>query len=136
MPVNTVLAQLSNGFLVAALVTYSLAVLAYAGDFAYGRGRARTPAASARLPELTPVGAPDGRGAASADPDPAVAGDGGRALTFALASPPRPAEVGAWVRAALALTATGLALHVAGVLARGLAVHRLPWGTCTSTSRR
>ncbi len=128
MPVNTVLAQLSNGFLVAALVTYSLAVLAYAGDFAYGRGRARTPAASARLPELTPAGAPDGRGAASADPDPAVAGDGGRALTFALASPPRPAEVGAWVRAALALTATGLALHVAGVLARGLAVHRLPWG--------
>jgi len=125
--VNTALAQFSSGFLVAALVSYSLAVMAYAGDFAYGRGRATTPAASARLPELAAAGAPTGRGAAFGETDAAVAGDGRRPQRSALASPP-PAKVGARVRAALTLTATGLAFHMAGVLTRGLAVHRLPWG--------
>ena len=32
------------------------------------------------------------------------------------------------VRIALTLTTAGLALHLAGVITRGLAVHRVPWG--------
>ena len=37
MPVNLGLAQLSNNFLICTVVLYSLALLAYAGDFAFGR---------------------------------------------------------------------------------------------------
>ena len=39
MSVNLGLAQVSGDFLIAALVIYSLAVLAFAGDFAFGRPR-------------------------------------------------------------------------------------------------
>jgi cytochrome c-type biogenesis protein CcsB len=126
MHVNTALAQLSNGFLVVTLVSYSLAVLAYAGDFAYGRGRAgAAPAAPARVPSLAVAGVP-----AAGDTGQGIAAEG-----VAGAPPPpgrlaatRRSPAGRWIRAALVLTAAGLALHVAGVLTRGLAVHRLPWG--------
>ncbi|MGA8455288.1 MAG: hypothetical protein WB800_07790, partial [Streptosporangiaceae bacterium] len=37
MPVNTGLADISNDFLLTAVVIYALAMLAYACDFAYGR---------------------------------------------------------------------------------------------------
>jgi cytochrome c-type biogenesis protein CcsB len=40
----------------------------------------------------------------------------------------QPARPGPWVRVALAITFVGLVAHVGGLVARGLAVHRLPWG--------
>ncbi len=56
---NLGLAQLSDHLLITAVVIYSLAMLAYAGDFAYGR-RVK-PAASAKasrpVAELAGVGA-------------------------------------------------------------------------------
>ena len=39
MPVNLALGHVSNAFLIAALVLYSLSVVAFAGDFAFGRPR-------------------------------------------------------------------------------------------------
>jgi hypothetical protein len=39
MPVNVALGHVSNAFLIAALVIYSLSVVAFAGDFAFGRPR-------------------------------------------------------------------------------------------------
>ena len=39
MPVNLALGHVSNDFLIAALVIYSLSVVAFAGDFAFGRPR-------------------------------------------------------------------------------------------------
>ena len=36
--------------------------------------------------------------------------------------------MGRWVRVALVFTVLGLAAHVLGVVSRGLAVHRVPWG--------
>jgi cytochrome c-type biogenesis protein CcsB len=69
--VNLGLAQVSGDFLVAAIVIYSLAVLAFAGDFAFGRPR-RAAAASAavasgdRAAELATVGAVAGAAAAGA----------------------------------------------------------------------
>ena len=39
MPVNVALGHLSNAFMIAALVIYSLSVFAFAGDFAFGRPR-------------------------------------------------------------------------------------------------
>ena len=39
MPVNVALGHVSNAFLIAALVIYSFSVVAFAGDFAFGRPR-------------------------------------------------------------------------------------------------
>ena len=150
MPADTGLAQLSNGLLLAALVTYSLAVLAFAGDFAYGRRPGRTPASGAREQELalaavSMAAARDpaaGRPAAVGLAAGAVTGDRPAAdppktrlrtpaAQLAAAQPGaarRAAPAGPWLRGALALSGTGLVSHVAAVLARGLAVHRVPWG--------
>ena len=123
MPANLGLAQLSNAFLVAALLSYSVAVLAFAGDFAFGRHRrtAAAPAARSRVPELAAVGANPGAvaqdGGDPADPAAPAAGSG-----------PATPRSESWVRAALLATSSGLLAHVAGVITRGLAVHRIPWG--------
>ncbi len=122
MPANLGLAHLSNAFLVVALLCYSLAVLAFAGDFAFGRrrGTAAGRQARARVPELVGVGAADG----SLGEDGAAGGDQPAPDSVAR---PKP-DAGRWVRVALAATTVGLAAHVVGVITRGLAVHRIPWG--------
>lgn len=130
MTVNHGLAHLSDHFLLATILLYSLAVLAYAGDFAYGRrGGEVGRSAPEPEPELVAVGAADAAaGTPSQAPEapetPAAATPGGPAG-------PRGTPAGGagnWVRAALALTALGLAAHIAGVVTRGFAVHRVPWG--------
>jgi cytochrome c-type biogenesis protein CcsB len=63
--INLGLAQVSSDFLVAAIVIYSLAVLAFAGDFAFGRPRRR--AASAGAVAAAAVVAEAGDAAAAAD---------------------------------------------------------------------
>jgi len=62
MPVNLALGHLSNAFLIAALVLYSLSVFAFAGDFAFGRPRRAAAArgqqeARGRAAALATVGA-------------------------------------------------------------------------------
>jgi cytochrome c-type biogenesis protein CcsB len=114
--VNSGLAAISGDFLIAALVIYSLSVLAFAGDFAFGRpGRAVT-ALAERERVLATVGAP-----------------GERVVTSALPPQPVPAiravrDAGPWVRSALAFSLVGVIAHIIAVVTRGLAVHRAPWG--------
>jgi cytochrome c-type biogenesis protein CcsB len=62
VPVNVGLAQISGDFLVAAIVIYSLAVLGFAGDFAFGRPRR----AAARAGVAAAVGAAETVDAAEA----------------------------------------------------------------------
>jgi cytochrome c-type biogenesis protein CcsB len=124
MPANLGLAQLSDGFLIATLLCYSLAVLAFAGDFAFGKRRgAALQQARARVPALV------GGGAGAAGDRPA---DGPPAPGLAAAEGPAGARsesrAGAWVRVALAVTMAGVVAHVLGVITRGMAVHRIPWG--------
>jgi cytochrome c-type biogenesis protein CcsB len=121
MPANLGLAHLSNAFLIVALLCYSLAVLAFAGDFAFGRrrGAAAGRQARARVPELVGVGAADGAPADAAPADSPAPGSASRS---------RPEPASRWVRVALVATTVGLAAHVSGVITRGLAVHRIPWG--------
>jgi cytochrome c-type biogenesis protein CcsB len=131
--VNLGFAQASSDFLTAALLIYSLAVLAFAGDYAFGRPR-RTAAAKAAVPATAqlatvgagaPGGAPISETATQAPAVPAVP-----------AGPPAPRvgafraiwEAGPWVRAAVALSLLGTLAHVVAVVTRGLAVHRAPWG--------
>ena len=62
MPVNVALGHVSNAFMIAALVIYSFSVVAFAGDFAFGRPRraaaaARGQQAADRATALAAVGA-------------------------------------------------------------------------------
>lgn len=145
MPVNVALGHVSNAFLIAALVIYSLAVVAFAGDFAFGRPRRAAATAreqQARTAALATVGAVGGAvGGAAADPA-APGAPGGPAAPDAAASgvpagsmpelevPALRAirEAGRWVQVALALSLAGMAVHTTAVVTRGLAVHRAPWG--------
>jgi cytochrome c-type biogenesis protein CcsB len=146
MGINTGLAQLSNGFIVAALLAYSLAVLAFAGDFAFGkRLGAMRAVARDKVPQMATVGAGSSvtaeggePGAGEAGSVPAGAGEGqgsgghrsvsGFFKSPSTVLPAAQARPGPWVRAGLAATFAGLAAHMAGLITRGLAVHRLPWG--------
>ena len=152
MPVNVALGHVSNAFLIAALVIYSLSVVAFAGDFAFGRPRRAAAAtrgrqAQDRAAALAPVGAAASVGATGGPapaepgapptptPTPASAPAGGEPADGAgsmpeLAVPALRAirEAGRWVTAAVALAAIGAAAHTTAVITRGLAVHRAPWG--------
>jgi cytochrome c-type biogenesis protein CcsB len=157
MPINTGLAHISNDLLLAAVVVYALAMVAYACDFAFGRKKmpalraAKAPALAEAEPasaEAALVGAKTAASASAATP---AAGAAGTANAASVGGTP-PAvgsagaasgdavgsrglgtlldreSVGRWVTAAVVLTSLGLACHIGGVVLRGLAVHRLPWG--------
>jgi cytochrome c-type biogenesis protein CcsB len=148
MPVNLALGHASNDFLIAALVIYSLSVVAFAGDFAFGRPRRAGSAAGTQAQEraaaLATVGAAGAASAAGGRASPAAAGGqvgtandgpkaGGPAVPDSMpevAAPPLRAirQAGGWVQAAMALAATAVAAHTVAVVTRGLAVHRAPWG--------
>jgi cytochrome c-type biogenesis protein CcsB len=147
MPINTGLADISNDLLLTAVVIYALAMVAYACDFAFGRKKvpalraAKVPAlvgAEQASNEAALVGA---KPAASAGGNPAAAGaavaaSGAAPSGDAAGSGPRGlgqgvldrGSLGRWVTIAVVLTSLGLAAHIGGVVLRGLAVHRLPWG--------
>jgi len=79
MPVNLALGHVSNDFLIAALVIYSLSVVAFAGDFAFGRPRravASEPQVRERASTLAGVGAAGGAVAGAAAGGPAARNDG------------------------------------------------------------
>ena len=153
MSVNAGLAHVSTDFMIAALLIYSLALLAFAGDYAFGRPRRKAMMAAApvaeRAAQLAAVGAasagavleqsePDTSGADAPGPDATgpAAGVGRPGLAAGpSARPVRPAgafraiaEAGPWIRAAATLSAVGILAHVVAVTTRGLAVHRAPWG--------
>jgi cytochrome c-type biogenesis protein CcsB len=125
--VNLGFASASNDFLIAALLIYSVSVLAFAGDFAFGRPR-RAAAAKAAAPavaQLATVGGGAGADTAPAEPP---------------AAPPPPTvarragllqaikEAGPWVRIGVSLSTLGMLAHLTAVICRGFAVHRAPWG--------
>ena len=145
MPVNVALGHIGNACLIAALVIYSLSVVAFAGDFAFGRPRraaaARAEQAQDRATALAAVGAAGSTAAAPARPEAAKAAavpgappDGhpaGGADSMPELAVPLPRAIGAagrWVQTALALSLAGVLAHTAAVITRGLAVHRAPWG--------
>jgi cytochrome c-type biogenesis protein CcsB len=133
--VNLSFAAASNDFLIAALLVYSLAVLAFAGDYAYGRPR-RKAAVRASVPaaaQLASVGAGPASPATGTAEAPAVPPAG--TPTEPPGGPVRRSgalrsiwEAGPWIRAAVVISAVGMLTHLAAVVTRGLAVHRAPWG--------
>ncbi|GGO84936.1 c-type cytochrome biogenesis protein CcsB [Nocardioides phosphati] len=98
------LAQFSNQAIMFAAIVYALAMLAHIVEWAATRSTA---------PGRILVG-PDGAELPSAGSD--------------LGGAERPYRVDLWGRYGIALTMVGLLLNAAGVLARGLAADRVPWG--------
>jgi cytochrome c-type biogenesis protein CcsB len=105
------LAQLSNSAIYSATVVYALAFLAHVAEWAAVREPAPAPAAAV-LPEPALVGGPP------AKPVPPAA-------TEQTASTERADRFG---RIGLGLTLLGFAVHAVGVVCRGLAAGRVPWG--------
>jgi cytochrome c-type biogenesis protein CcsB len=119
MPVNIDLADASNALLVATLVLYALAMLAYACDFAFARQRVL---AGVEAPVPVAVGAGGPAVAVPGEPGPPPAegpGSGPAASRW---------PAGVWLRTAFGLTCLGAGCHVLATVARGLAEHRTPWG--------
>jgi cytochrome c-type biogenesis protein CcsB len=110
VPVDAGLALLSDRLFTWSIVLYSVALVCYCGEYAFGpRGRVGV---TAEAPALVGAGTP------VEDPaEPPRSPSGRRA--------PQRERFG---RLAVALTATGLALHLASLVTRGLATHRVPWG--------
>lgn len=131
MSVNTGLALLSNHLMTVTVVIYSLALLAYAAELAYGRRRRVTaPVPASDVPAAdrakvlvgagVPVEAPSDDAADGAARTGSAAGPAGKASGWRGAN-----GIG---RIAVVLTGIGLVAHFGEILTRGLAAHRVPWG--------
>jgi len=117
--VNENLAHLSNNLIYSAMAAYAVALIAFAIDLS-GRGRVanvaenrvpETAGVSARVPVLSGVGA------------------GGPELPrTTLAAGDSPTEKRQSVAMAIMVTWLAFALHIGGVVCRGLSVERVPWG--------
>ena len=129
--VNQGMATISGDFLIVALLVYSLAVVAFAGDFAFGaaapgrRQRRREGGAAAvlghgRRRERSRAEAGRGRAMRPAPPTSMPP-----ARLFRLAVHQRGRQLGPRRGG---LSVLGASAHVVAVVTRGLAVHRAPWG--------
>ena len=116
MPSTQTLSQVSDNLVYSAIAVYLLAMLAYAALSARRTGRAAT--ASSAAGQSVSVGAmiavrQSGSAPSSAPSD---------------AEQPRPTSEDKLAAIAAALTVLGFGLHAFGVVARGFAAERVPWG--------
>jgi cytochrome c-type biogenesis protein CcsB len=146
MAIDGGLASLSESLWTAATGTYMLAVVAYTGEYAFGKnGRiAQTSAVEAaaaqagavrvdlvknragavRQPAL--VGGGEPAGGLGTAPDQPRYGTGSTASTETVESGARAGR--RWGGAAVGLTVLAAVFHLACVVIRGIAVDRVPWG--------
>ncbi len=137
------MAELSNHLMALTVVTYLAAMIGYAAEYAFGdRNPSRTAAPHAR--QLVGAGAAvEAEPAAGATVPPASPGvesaatpavetaatPGAETLPAPEVTPPRRFDPGRWAgRIAVVLNALGLLLHLAALVTRGVAAHRMPWG--------
>ena len=122
MPSTETLAQLSDNLVYSAIAVYVLAMLAYAALSARRTaGDGDTGVAAAEPAAAIPTGGPR---AASND----VSSPRSQVGTGPAAEPAAGADGDRLAASAAALTMLGFGLHLCGVLARGLAAGRAPWG--------
>jgi cytochrome c-type biogenesis protein CcsB len=111
VPVDAGLAHLSDTLFITAIAVYTLALVSYCADYAFGN-RGRVAQTSVPVP---------------AGSVPAGSIHSGSSHTRAAGVEP-PARSQRFGRIAVACTALGLVLHAGSVALRGLAIGRLPWG--------
>lgn len=117
MAVNESLAQVSDQVFSASIATYSLAMVAYCGEYAFGR-HGRIAKTSGAAPPATVAAAGN---TAVLVRETAVRGGGGDAA-------PKQQLGGRLGRIGVALTGLALLMQVGSLVARGVATGRLPWG--------
>ncbi len=124
MAINSSLASLSETLWTAATGTYMLAVVAYTGEYAFGRsGRVAKTSSDAVIREPALAGAGGSLADRPAPTDSSMASYGAGTVQ------PRGGDSGRrWGTIAVALTVLGAAFHLASVAIRGIAVDRVPWG--------
>ena len=118
MAVNPGLAHLSDGLFTTAIATYSLAMIGYAGEYAFGRRGRVAESAAIATPQRVLVGA-GGPSVASGVPP-------GARPPVTSASSRRTAgdRLG---RIAVVVTVLGALMHVCSIAIRGVAVDEVPW---------
>ncbi len=112
------MATLSHNLLVAAIVSYLFAMMCYAAEYAFGAQGAIARVAQAQSSKvLVGAGAPisDDIDFPGLRPEPVAPDRLGRYAPVA-------------GRVAVILTAVGLVAHIACLVTRGFAAHRVPWG--------
>jgi cytochrome c-type biogenesis protein CcsB len=122
--VNSGMAHLSDTLFTTAIAIYTLAMIGYAAEYAFGRRGRVARASRAAAPAKVLVGA--GGSAESrvgASPPPRVAKSSGPSRTG------RGSAAGdRFGRIAVALTVFGAVVHASSIAVRGAAVDRVPWG--------
>jgi hypothetical protein len=118
MSVNSGYAHASDLLFTTSIAAYALAMVTYAGEYAFGR-RGRV-AATAPQRVLVPAG-PSSLSSPSSlppadQPPPVASGVQRRSIGDRLG------------RTAVAITVLGVLIHGSSILLRGLGEHRLPWG--------
>jgi cytochrome c-type biogenesis protein CcsB len=134
--ISTGMAAVSGDFMIGALASYSMSVLAFAGDFAFGRPRRKVSAAAKQqVAELATVGAVVADGGDRTAPGGAGRRSGARGGVIAESIPEMPVSAyqaardsGRWVMSGVGIALIGVLLHTIAVVTRGFAVHRAPWG--------
>jgi cytochrome c-type biogenesis protein CcsB len=107
--VNDGMAHLSDALFTTAIATYAVAMIGYAGEYAFGR-RGRV---GASLPARELVGAGAPVGLPPDDQAPVTTSRGTAADRFG--------------RAAVAITVIGALIHLSSIAVRGIAVDEVPW---------
>ena len=118
MPVNANFAAVSDNLLLATILCYTVAMLAYAVEYAFGRRGLVAASASAPAAQRVLVGAGGPPATLTADGD----------LTGVTAGPTGRGRSVSFGRMAVALTVFGWLAHVGSLVFRGLSVGRVPWG--------
>jgi len=112
VPDNADLAALSDYLTLATALLYSVAMLCYAAELAFGHRQRLASEATAQERELVGAGAPA--------PDTPTSGSGSGVVVGR--------RLGRLGRIGTAITAIGLIVHFCTILSRGFAADRLPWG--------
>jgi len=117
--VNDTLATLSNNALYSATVVYALALLGHVAEWAMAH---KLPADVSASDGGRPGVLVSSGSSAGGNEPPSVA-------TAPVASPEDVERSDKYGRTGLALTVLGLLLHAVGVVSRGIAAERVPWGS-------
>jgi cytochrome c-type biogenesis protein CcsB len=126
MAIDGGLASLSESLWTAATGTYMLAVVAYTGEYAFGKNGRIAQTSAAGAVEAGAVRQPALIGASEPTSQPIGASDQPRYGAGPVESAGRAGR--RWGRAAVGLTVLAAVFHLACVTIRGIAVDRVPWG--------
>jgi cytochrome c-type biogenesis protein CcsB len=123
MAINTGLASLSETLWTVATGTYMLAVVAYTGEYAFGR--------NGRIAQTSPAAERNRIAEPALVREPALVGGGAGDTQHPYGAgvvATRPDAGRRWGRWAVALTIVAALVHLGSLAIRGIAVDRVPWG--------